>query len=54
MWISAMRCGSVACLSSASRRGALDIGLEHDVDQRLLGAGRFLRDLTDAGVRAAG
>ena len=30
--------------------GALDIGLEHDVDQRLLGAWRLLRHLADAGV----
>lgn len=29
---------------------ALGIGLEHDVDQRLLGARRFLRHLADAGV----
>ena len=30
--------------------GALLVGGEHDLDQRLLGAGRFLRHLADAGV----
>ena len=29
---------------------ALAIGLQHDLDQRLFGAGRFLGDLTEAGV----
>ena len=32
------------------QRRALDVGLEHDLDQRLLGARRFLRHLADAGV----
>ena len=32
------------------QRRTLDIGLEHDLDQRLLGAGRFLRHLADAGA----
>ena len=45
-----MRCGSVAVCSSAMQRRALDVGLEHDLDQRLLGARRFLRDLADARV----
>ena len=50
IWMSAMRCGSVAVSASAMRAAALLVGLEHDLDQRLLGAGRFLRDLADAGV----
>ena len=50
MWISAMRCGSVAVCSSVEQRRALGIGLEHDLDQRLLGARRLLRDLADARV----
>ena len=32
------------------QRRALDVGLEHDLDQRLLGARRFLRHLADARV----
>ena len=45
-----MRCGSVAVCSSVEQRLPLGVGLEHDLDQRLLGAGRFLRDLADAHV----
>ncbi len=45
-----MRWGSVAVSASAMQGGALLVGLEHDLDQRLLGAGRFLRDLSYAGV----
>ena len=50
MWISAMRCGSVAVSLLGKQRRALDVGLEHDLDQRLLGARRFLRHLADARV----
>ena len=50
MWISAMRCGSVAVCSSVISASRSRIGLEHDLDQRLLGARRFLRDLADAHV----
>ena len=44
----AVRVGRRLCLGQ--QRGALDVGLEHDLDQRLLGARRFLRHLADARV----
>ena len=46
------RCGADRWRSpaSASSAVALLVGVEHDLDQRLLGAGRFLRHLADAGI----
>ena len=54
VWISAMRCGSVAVSASASSAAALEIGRQHDLDQRLRPGRRFLRQPADAFARADG
>ena len=48
VWISAIRIGSLAASASRHQRVALDVGLEHEVDERLRSAGRFLLDAADA------
>ena len=50
VWISAMRSGSRGGLGLVEQRAALDVGVEHEVDQRLRAAGRLLLDRADAGV----
>ena len=42
VWISAMRCGSVAVSASASSAAALAVGGEHDLDQAFRPVGRLL------------
>ena len=48
VWMSAMRIGSLARLGLGHQRGALDVGVEHEVDQRLRAARRLLLDATEA------
>ena len=50
VWISAMRRGSLASSASRQQGGALDVGVEHELDQRLRAAGRLLLDAADAGL----
>ena len=54
VWISAIRCGSCGGFGFAQQRVALEIGLEHDVDQAFRPVGRFLREAADAPARRDG
>ena len=51
VWISAIRCGSSRGLGFVQQRVALEIGLQHDVDQAFRPVGRFLREAADAPAR---
>ena len=53
VWISAMRMGSRASSASSMQRGALDVGLQHEIDQRLRPARRLLLDAADPRACAA-
>ena len=54
VWISAMRCGSVAVSASASSARAFGVGGEHGVEQRDLVARHLLRDAADLARAWAG
>ena len=49
MWMSAMRCGSVAVSASAISARALGIGGHHRFEHARFGRRRFLRHAADAG-----
>ena len=49
-WISAIRCGSVACSASARRLARSASADKHPIDQTVVPARRLLRDVTDPGV----
>ena len=51
VWMSAMRCGSLARLGLGEQRRALLVGGEHEVDQRLRAAGRLLLDAAEPRAR---
>ena len=51
IWISAISCGSLLGFGALQQPRALDVGLEHDVDQALGAVGRFLGQAPDAPSR---
>ena len=52
VWISAIREASVGVLGLGEQRAALDVGVEHEIDEALLAARRLLLDGADAGALA--
>ena len=54
VWISAIRCGIVRGFGFVEQRVALEIGLQHDVDQAFRAVRRFLRQAADAPARRQG